>query len=83
MREYIGQMSTAMSCPWCFLAKNFATLFAGMQRVSDRMYTKGDAGANRTPTVEQSHANAPLISTALVSDFSILLLAAIGTNNFD
>ena len=82
MQEYIGQTSTAMNFPWCLLAKHFATLFAGMQRISDRIYAEGDAGAKRTPTVEQSHANAPLISTALVSNFSILLLTAIGANNF-
>ena len=83
MQEYIGQTSTAMNFPWCLLAKHFATLFAGMQRVSARIYAEGDAGAKRTPTVEQSHANAPLISTALVSNFSILLLTAIGANNFN
>ena len=70
-----------MECMWCFLTKQFVTLAAVMQGISTTMHAEGDTGAERASAVEESQAKTPLISAALVIEFSYLRLLAIGAIN--
>ena len=70
-----------MKSMWCLLTNQFATFIAMMQGISATRHAEWDGGAECASTVEKSHANAPLVSTALVMGFSFLSLLAIGANN--
>ena len=77
----IGQTSAAMECMWCLLTKQFVTLVAVMQGISTTMHAEGDTGAECASAVEESQAKTPLISAALVIEFSYLRLLAIRAKN--